>query len=154
MTNLQKLVSPECVIPQLQASETEEVIQEMVDHLISLGRIAPEDREFLTDAVMEREQQIGTGVGSGVAIPHARIKGLTNVLAVIGRSVDGVEFQSPDFSPAKCICLLLVPEDQASAHLQTLAELAKVFGQSDLREQFLNADSAEEVCRLVTTGAA
>ncbi len=150
MPILENLVSPECVIPQLQAIETEAVISEMIGHLIDLNRIAPEDREYLTQLVMERETQIGTGVGSGVAIPHARIQGLPEVMAVFGRSVEGIDFQSPDNSPAHCICLLLVPEEQASQHLQTLSELAKVFSQCARREQLLSADTAEEVVQILT----
>ncbi len=150
MTNLENLVSPECVIPQLQASETEEVIGEMIEHLVEIGRIEPSDRDFLINAVMEREREIGTGVGSGVAIPHARIDGLPEVLAVFGRSQDGVEFQSPDDAPAKYICLLLVPEDQAAKHLLTLANLAKAFGQSQRRDALLSAVTAEELAQILT----
>jgi len=154
MSHLQDLMSPDCVIARLEAKETEEAIAEMVGRLIDLGQLSREDKEFVTQAVMEREEQIGTGVGSGVAIPHARISGLSEPLAVFARSEEGVDFVCPDCAPAKLICLLLVPEETANLHLQTLAELAKVFRQSARREMILNAVSPEEVIHAITAETA
>jgi len=71
-------------------------------------------------------------------------------MAVFGRSNEGIDFQSPDDSPAKYICLLLVPEEQASQHLQTLANLAKAFGQPQRREALLTAVTAEELADILT----
>lgn len=118
---------------------------EMMDRLVELGRVKAEDRDELVVAVMEREDQIGTGVGNGVAIPHARIDGLEKAVAIFGRSIPGVNFQSQDDSLAHCIYLLLTPAEQAGQHLQTLADLARVFGDCRIREDVLAAETAEDV---------
>jgi len=114
MTNLQQLVCPDCVILELAESDREEVVLEMISHLAEIGKMASNDCYLFGNAVLERESHVGTGVGSGVAIPHARVKGLKEPLIVFGRS-------------------------------------AKIFRQSELRAQFENATSADEICALFSS---
>ena len=73
---------------------------------------------------------------------------LKDTIAVFGRSAEGVDFESPDNAPSHHICLLLVPEDKAAQHLQTLSELAKVFSQSVLRKRLEEATTAEAICEI------
>lgn len=149
MTAIRQLVTPECVILELIEKEPEQVVLEMIGHLSKIGKIPSGDCYCFGNAVLERESHVGTGLGSGVAIPHARVKGLKETLAVFGRSAEGVDFDSPDNAPCHLICLMLVPEEKTAQHLQVLSELAKIFGQSDLRGQLENATSAEELCCLL-----
>ena len=102
---------------------------------------------------MERESQSGTGLGSGIAIPHARVPGLKEEVAVFGRSEEGVDFESPDQGLAHHVCLLLVPEEGAPNHLQILRELAKVFSQPELRKEILAAQTTEEISNILCIGA-
>lgn len=150
MTTLRQLVSPESVILQLEEVEHEQVVLEMINHLAEIGKIPSGECYRYGNAVLERESHVGTGLGSGVAVPHARISGLKDTLAVFARSTEGVDFESPDNAPSHLICLLLVPENKAAQHLQTLAELAKVFSQSELRDRLEKAGSAEEICDILT----
>lgn len=152
--NLRQLVPPECVILELAESEDVEVIPEMIDHLIKIGRIQAENRESYVEAVIDREQQIGTGLGSGVAIPHARVEEIDEMIAVFGRSSEGVDFESPDTAPSHCIVLLLAPEGQTAQHLQTLSELAKVFSQCECREELMAATSEQQISAIFSAGAA
>jgi len=151
MTNLQQLVCPDCVILELAESDREEVVLEMISHLAEIGKMASNDCYLFGNAVLERESHVGTGVGSGVAIPHARVKGLKEPLIVFGRSEEGVDFDCPDNAPCHLICLMLVPEEKGAQHLQILSELSKIFRQSELRAQFENATSADEICTLFSS---
>ena len=153
MINFRHLVSPECVILQLEKTEHEEVVLEMIGHLAEIGKIASKDCYRYSQAVMERESQSGTGLGSGIAIPHARVPGLKEEVAVFGRSEEGVDFESPDQGLVYHICLLLVPEEGAPNHLQILRELAKVFSQPELRKEILAAQTTEEISNLLCIGA-
>lgn len=155
MSALQKLVTPNSVILELNETDHEEVVLEMVGHLCKIGKVPSGDCYCMGNAVLERESQVGTGLGSGVAIPHARVKGLKETLVVFGRSKEGVEFECPDNAPCHLIFLMLVPENQVARHLQVLSELARIFGQSDLRRMLEEAQSPEEVCVIfATVGAA
>ncbi|MEJ6718798.1 MAG: mannitol/fructose-specific phosphotransferase system IIA component (Ntr-type) [Akkermansiaceae bacterium] len=146
MIDLRQLVTPECVILELAETDHEEVVLEMIGHLCKIGKVPSGDCYCFGNAVLERESHVGTGLGSGVAIPHARVKGLKETLVVFGRSTEGVDFDSPDNAPSHLIFLMLVPEEKAAQHLQILSELAKVFGQPELRDQLENSSSPREVC--------
>ncbi|MEN8694878.1 MAG: PTS sugar transporter subunit IIA [Akkermansiaceae bacterium] len=151
--NLRYLIPPECVILELSKSEDEDVIVEMIDHLIQIGRITEDQRASYIQAVIERELQVGTGIGSGVAIPHARVEGIEEMTAVFGRSTEGVDFESPDNALSHCIVLLLAPQGQTAQHLQILSELAKVFSQCECREELMAAQTASEISAIFSAGA-
>lgn len=151
--NLRQLLPPECVILELSKSEDEDVIAEMIDHLIEIGRISEEQRDPFLRGVIDRELQVGTGLGSGVAVPHARVEGIDEMTAVFGRSVEGVDFESPDNAPSHCIVLLLAPKGQTAQHLQILSELAKVFAQCECREELMAAQTAQEISVIFSAGA-
>ncbi|MFT6861560.1 MAG: mannitol/fructose-specific phosphotransferase system IIA component (Ntr-type) [Akkermansiaceae bacterium] len=148
MTALKKLVTPESVILELTETDHRQVVLEMIGHLCKIGKLPSGDCYCVGNAVLERESHIGTGLGSGVAIPHARVKELKETLVVFARSREGVDFDCPDNAPSHLIFLMLVPEDQAAKHLQLLSELAKLFKQSDRREQLEEAKTVEEICEI------
>lgn len=150
--NLRQLIPPECVILGLASVKHEDVIGEMIGHLAKIGRISPKDCERFGEAVIDREIQVGSGLGSGVAIPHARVEGLEEILAVFARSEIGVDFESPDNAPSHAIVLLLAPEGQTAQHLLTLAELAKVFSQCECREKLKAASITSEISAIFSSG--
>ena len=149
--NLRQLVPPECVILELESDEPDDVIREMVAHLAKIERIAQEDCDRFSNAVIDREAQIGTGLGSGVAVPHARVEGQEEMLAVFARSKNGIDFESPDNAPSHNIVLLIAPEGHTAQHLQTPSELAKVFSQCECREELQAANSAAEITAIFSS---
>jgi Kef-type K+ transport system membrane component KefB len=131
------------VIPNLRGTTRDEVIQELcatvADHHSRL------DRETLTAAVRAREDLMGTGVGNGVAIPHARFATLTKPVLTFGRSVAGVEWDTPDGLPAHFIFLLLTPVVDEGLQLQSLAALARGMSNENARMQLTQANTSQEV---------
>jgi mannitol/fructose-specific phosphotransferase system IIA component (Ntr-type) len=154
MNTLQKLVTPESVILDLKETDHEEVVLEMIHHLCEIGKVPSGECYAIGNAVLERESHIGTGLGSGVAIPHARVKGLKETLVVFGRSKEGVDFDCPDNAPSHLIFLMLVPEDQAAGHLQILSELSRIFQHSELRRMLEEAKTPEEVSEIFASAVA
>lgn len=142
---LTELLSPERVLPSLAAETPWQAMEELVDYLIGEGRVMAESREDFLAALHDREEQVSTGIGYGVAIPHAYCGSLSAPEAVLGRSQDGIEFEAPDNAPVHFIMLLLVPENQAQAHLQTLASVAGVFSRGEVRERLREAGSPGEI---------
>lgn len=141
------------MILELNETDHEEVVLEMVGHLEKIGKVSSGDCYAISNAVLERESQVGTGLGSGVAIPHARVKGLKETMVVFGRSREGIDFECPDNAPCHLIFLLLVPVDKPAHHLQVLADLARVFDQSDRRRMLEEAETAEEICGIFSVDA-
>ena len=146
---LTELLSPERVLPSLAAETPWQAMEELIDHLITEGRVDPERRESFLDALHDREEQVSTGIGFGVAIPHAYCGTLSEPEAVLGRSATGIEFESPDNAPVHFIIMLLVPENKAQSHLQTLAAVAGVFSLGEVRERLKDAESPEELISII-----
>lgn len=120
-------------------------ICELVDHLESIGLIIGKSKEKALSALIEREEQISTGIGSGVAIPHAFSNEVQQVTAVFGRSKIGIDFEALDNAPVKFILLFVVPEKDYNLHLQTLAAIAKLFNNCEVRKQLEHAQSRAEI---------
>jgi nitrogen PTS system EIIA component len=94
-------------------------------------------RAVVFDALFAREKLGSTGLGHGVAIPHGRIKGLRDTLAIFIRSKDGVPFESPDGENVRLVFAMLVPEHATEQHLHLLSELAEAFSDTDFRQSLL-----------------
>ena len=146
---LTELLSPERVLPTLNAETPWQAMEELIDHLIGQGRVAPEKRGDFLAALRLREEQVSTGIGYGVAIPHAYCANVAGAEAVLGRSAEGIEFEAPDNAPVHFIILLIVPENQAQAHLQTLAAVAGVFSRGEVRESLKAAGSPAEILAII-----
>ena len=143
--NLANLLTVDQIIPSMTATGHLEAIVELVDHLISVARIKPDDREEILTALQEREDRISTGIGSGVAIPHAFSRRAEEVVAVFGRSQEGINFESLDNAPVHNIVLFIVPRKEYHLHLRTLAAIAKLFTNRDVLQQLSEAGSREEI---------
>ena len=121
---LGNLLSLDQIIPEMQALERWSAIVELVDLLVGKGQIRAEDREVVLGALRAREETMSTGIGFGIAIPHASSDRVEKVVAAFGRSSKGIEFDSLDNLPVKFIVLFVVPKDQFQTHLRTLAAIA------------------------------
>ncbi len=142
---LATLLSAEQIIPEMQATERWSAITELVDLLVTQERIAPEDRRNVLDALQEREHTMSTGIGLGIAIPHASSDKVSNVVAAFGRSKNGIEFGALDHAPVRFVVLFVVPKDQFQIHLRTLAAIAKFLNDRSVRERLASAEAAQDI---------
>jgi mannitol/fructose-specific phosphotransferase system IIA component (Ntr-type) len=97
------------------------------------------------EALKTREEQVSTGVGYGVAIPHAFSEKLERVVAVFGRSQAGIDFEALDGKPVHFVILFLVPKKDYHLHLQTLAAIAKMFTNIEIRRRLGAAGDHQEI---------
>lgn len=139
--NLGDFLSKELIIPELSARTKKAVLAELV---AAVHSVQPElDETHVLDVLLEREALGTTGIGDGIAIPHGKIAELENVLVVVGRSAEGVEFDALDFEPCKIFFLVLAPEKVAGVHLRVLAHISRMLKEEDFRQQFLSASEDE-----------
>ena len=143
--NLGNLLSVDRIVPEMQASERWSAIVELVELLVVRGKIKTDGRELVLAALRQREETMSTGIGFGIAIPHASSDRVGEVVAAFGRSIKGIEFDSLDNAPVKYIVLFVVPKDQFQTHLRTLAAIAKFLNDRATREKLGAAASAEEI---------
>lgn len=151
--NLATLLSREQIVPALRSTDHWEVIDELVDHLCTGGFIPADSRDETIAALREREDKISTGIGSGVAIPHAFSDDIERVAVVFGRSLEGVNFEAIDNNLVNFIVLFVVPKKEYHLHLKTLAAIAKLFTRKDVREQLAAAASADELLEVFASHA-
>ncbi len=142
---LASLLSPDQIVLDMRSEEHMPAIFELVDHLIENGKLPSVLREEVVASLEAREEQVSTGIGYGVAIPHAFSENLNTVAAVFGRSVKGIDFEALDNSPVHFVVLFIVPKKDYHLHLQTLAAIAKMFTNCEIRRQLSEAESRSAI---------
>ncbi len=114
------------------------LIEDLVDLIVAGGKAS--DREALLAAVVEREQQGSTGLGHGIAIPHARAEGVDGVVGALAVSAGGIDFDSADGEPCHLIFLIVAPPKESTKYLKTLSAITFI-GKSESRTARLLAAS-------------
>ena len=133
----------------LEAEDKMEAIEELIDLLISVHEISLRDRDIILDVVFQRERSISTGVGDGVAIPHGAVNCINDIVGAFGISEKGIDFDSFDGAPVFIVLLLLVPKVSLNKHIKTLAQVARILGQSAIRNSIRSAESSEKVLSIL-----
>jgi PTS system nitrogen regulatory IIA component len=136
------LLEPGAVTLRVSAPGKRQVLGVIAD---VAARVMGVDAETVVEGLIEREAAGSTGVGHGVAIPHARIDGLDRVRAVFVRLETPVAFGSVDDKPVDLLVALLAPREANAQHLRALARVSRMMRQPELREQLRQARSADAV---------
>ena len=152
--SLASLLSSEQIIPEMQATERWPAIVELIDLLVALGKIEAASQDGILAALKQREETMSTGIGFGIAIPHASSEAVTEVVAAFGRSSTGIEFDALDNAPVKFVVLFIVPKNQFQTHLRTLASIAKFLNDRSVREKLAAAGTKEEILAVFEERAA
>ena len=139
-------LSPRLFVRNLTASSRREVIHELAETARGTAELDPQAVE---QAAWAREETVATGLGNGLALPHARVDGLRQPLAVVGLSEAGVDFDAPDGEPAHVIVLLLTPGDDPAAPLEITAEFARLFQNRAVLDQVLRTRNYTEFLALI-----
>jgi mannitol/fructose-specific phosphotransferase system IIA component (Ntr-type) len=142
---LASLLSEELIIPEMAATDRWQALSEIVDRLVEEGHLHEANRAEALDALRHREETMSTGIGFGIAIPHASCDAVSQVTACFGRSKVGIDFESLDGKPAHIIVLFLVPKDQFQTHLRTLAAIAKFLNDPAVRAELNSATDARSI---------
>lgn len=133
----------------LQSEEREGAIRELAG---MVGAAIGRDGEILAEAALARERLMATGVGHGVAVPHARIEGLEAPVVAVGISHPGIDFDAPDGEGAHLVFLLFTPLREDSLQLEILADIARTFRKERIREKAVKASGYREFLSLVKSG--
>ena len=143
--SLASLLTSEQIIPEMKATERWPAIVELIDLLVEQKKIEPASRDGILAALKQREETMSTGIGFGIAIPHASSENVSEVVAAFGRSTQGIEFDALDNAPVKFVVLFIVPKNQFQTHLRTLAAIAKFLNDRSVRESLAAAGTKEEI---------
>ena len=125
------------IVAELEARDKAGVLRELAAHMCAHADAVPTGADEVAHALLDRERLGSTGVGEGVAIPHAKIPGLNELVACFGRAARGVPFDAIDERPVNLIFVLLVPENSAGAHLKALARISRLLKNASFRTTLL-----------------
>ncbi|MBC7769272.1 MAG: PTS sugar transporter subunit IIA [Phycisphaerales bacterium] len=142
MNDLSDLVAAEAILPRLLATSRRQAIQTLCD---ALARAASVDARTAFDAVLIRERLSGTGMGDGVAVPHASVAGLARPIGAFARLEPAQDFDALDGRPADLVFLLLSPLDRGADHLKAFARISRFMRRAEIREKLRGARGAEEL---------
>ena len=151
---LASLLTPDHVVPEMRADDHWPAIVELIDHLAARDLLFPENRESALEVLKHREEFMSTGVGSGIAIPHAFSDNINHLIAVFGRSRQGINFDAIDDGPVHFVVLFLVPKEDSNMHLQTLAAIARMFSAQNvgIKEALMKAEGIQGILEVLAQG--
>jgi len=123
---LGEIIPEGAILDDLKSVQKEEVIKEMVASLVKAGKIEEATSKKVIKALMDREELGSTGIGAGVAVPHAKHDSITDLVGVFGRSKKGINFDALDGEPVHVLFLLLSSKSASGAHLEALAYISRL----------------------------
>lgn len=131
----------------LKATSKKAVIEELVD--LAAGSPLVKNRDELLQDIIHRENMVTTGIGYGVAFPHAKTKATKGIVIAFGRSEAGLDFDAMDKKPVHVFFMIAAPEDAIGAHLNVMARLSYIMKSAENRESLLTVSSPGELLSIL-----
>ena len=144
---LSKFTEEELITFELKGTEKNDVIEELVD-LAAKSKLVRDRDELLKD-IIERENLVTTGVGYGVAFPHAKTKAVKGIVIAFGRADKGIDFEAMDKKPVSLFFLIAAPEDAIGAHLNVMARLSFLMKSEENREKLASVKNKGELLAIL-----
>jgi fructose-specific phosphotransferase system IIA component len=141
--SIAELLSPETITLDLQAKDVDSAIVELASLLAQTGAVS--DLNTYVEAVRTREQHSTTGVGFGVAIPHAKSNGVSRAAVAFGRTASGIDWKAMDGEPVNMVFLIAAPEGANDLHLKALSQLARMLMRDEFRQKLRSAQTPDQV---------
>lgn len=142
-----ELLTKQTINLSLNSSQKADVIEELVTTLDHAGKLS--DRSQYKQAILDREAQSTTGIGEGIAIPHAKTKAVKEAAIAFGRSTSGVNYESLDGQPAHLFFMIAATEGANNTHLEALSRLSTILLKEEVRKQLLSAATEDEVLAII-----
>lgn len=148
--DIEDLLKTDLVFANFKASSKKQVLQALSRRWAVAHNV---DERLAFDKLLERERLGSTGVGKGVAIPHARIGGLTKITGVFARLSTPVDFGSVDDVPVDLVFMLFAPEDAGADHLKALARVSRLLRDSSTCDKFRQTADASALYAMIVQPA-
>ncbi|MGO1368748.1 PTS fructose transporter subunit IIABC [Senegalia sp. (in: firmicutes)] len=142
-----ELIKKDTIILDLENTKKEDVINELIDKLDEAGRL--NDKAEFKKEILKRESEGTTGIGEGIAIPHAKTKAVNTPSIAFARSKDGIDFDSLDGEPTFLFFMIAASEGAHTDHLKTLQKLSTFLMDENFRKELLLAESKEEILDII-----
>ncbi len=143
---LSDIITKDKIIMNLKNNTRDGVIKEMVKHLNNLKLV--NDVDDFVKKIIDRENIESTGIGDGIALPHAR-GDVKKISVVLGISKDGIDFNAVDKKPVNLVFLIAAPNDVKKEYLQVIAKIAKMLKTKNYRSELINAKNVDDVMNVL-----
>ncbi|KFE41754.1 PTS fructose transporter subunit IIC [Staphylococcus agnetis] len=142
-----ELLTKETIAMDLTATDKKRAIKELASQLDKAGKL--NDVSAFIEGIENRERQSSTGIGEGIAIPHAKVAAVAQPAIAFGKSKEGIDYDSLDMQPAHLFFMIAAPETGAQTHLDALAKLSGILMDEAVRARLLDATTPEEVLAII-----
>ena len=142
---LSELLVPDLVVVPMEADDKWQAIAELARVPARAGKYADSFVATVEQALTARERSMTTGMQHGIAIPHAAVDGIDELVAVLALSSRGIPFDTLDGRPAQILVCLIIPRAKKLLHIKTLAEIARLLSRPEVRQRLVGCSSAREV---------
>lgn len=146
---LSDIVCVDAIIPQLTAQTRNAAIEELVGALGKKRKLGKAEPAALSAALIKRENEASTGIGKGVAVPHIKHPDISKMVAAVGCSAKGIDFNSLDKQPVFTIFLLLSPASNPDKHLQAMETIFRHLQKDDFRRFLRQAQTAQDILDII-----
>ena len=147
---IRDLLNKDSIIIDLQARDKNDTIVQMAGFLASINNL--QDNDLIFRKILEREAEMSTGIGLGIAIPHARVETVDRVYMAAARSVKGIDFTAIDGQLVHLIFMIVSPVHASSDHMQVLSSLSRIMSYEDIRKKLLTVKKQEQFLELLIKG--
>jgi len=144
-------LAPAAVIPALRASSKKQALQELAE---VAARLTGLEERTIYEVLLQRERLGSTGIGDGVAIPHAKLAKLDSIFGIVARLDKPIDFEALDGQPVDLMFVLLAPEEAGADHLKALARIARVVREPGMSDRIRATRDAEALYALLTSDSA
>ncbi len=144
---LSKFCDENLISFDLKSTDKNSVIEELVDLASSSALV--KNRDDLLNDILHREKMVTTGIGYGVAFPHAKTKATKGIVIAYGRSNEGIDFDAMDKKPVHVFFLISAPEDAIGAHLNVMARLSYIMKSEENREKLMTVNSPGDLLAIL-----
>jgi PTS system nitrogen regulatory IIA component len=151
---LSELLVEPAVMHAPEARDKWQVIEGLTDLLLTTDQIRPEHRDAVHRALVARERSMSTGMEHGVAIPHTSVPEVEQPAVSLGIFPDGLDLQSIDGRSTYLVILLVNPANRTKDHIRTLAEIARLLSNAELRQALVRSSDAAQALEIIRAAEA
>lgn len=147
---LSKILTSKSIQIPLKSTTKDEVLKELTKILVESHEMI--NMEEILEKVVTREKKMSTGIGYGVAVPHAKHDGIKDIKMAFGVSKQGIPFDAIDDELVYIIFIMISPANTAGLHIQTLSAISRLMSYEDMRSRIKSANNAEELLEIISEG--
>ena len=140
------LLSPQRIFLDTEISSKKKLLELIANIVADQTRLA---ESLIYNNLLNRERLGSTGLGHGIAVPHARLENLDKTIGCLFRLKEPVNFEAPDNQPVDLVFTIIIPQEATEEHLLILSSLARIFSQTDVCEAIRGATSRDEIVQII-----